>query len=317
MKIRTAIMASGLSLGAVLVSLVANGCGGGDDEEFRGARKGEACETTNDCASGLACVPGASSGGGTCVLGVFSVAPTAKECAITECSQVSDCCGPPPSSCPGLLTQCLSDAGSSSQAACIQYDALCKCDEAKRGCENSRCVTKCSTNTDCSGSGRGVCAGGRCVQCGTDSDCGGGSLKCVSGECKAPCQGDGDCPGFERCLAGQCTDGACQSDRECVAATANVEAKCGTDNKCIVPCQTDLECGSPKSYKFFSCVSGQCQYLGCETDKECRLLLEGTGTSSSSGSTGSSSGSSGSFTPTRHIVCREKQTPGTTTTPAR
>ena len=332
MKIQSAFFVSGfVTLSSLLVVLTNCGDDPNQSEPARGARKGEACQTTNDCGAGLACVPAGSGGGGVCVLGVFSVTQTAKECAVTECTAPTDCCGTPPSKCTSLLQQCgaLQDAGVQPPVSqCLEYERDCTCDPARRDCENNKCVTKCADNAECSASGAGrICAGGKCVQCGSDSDCtagGNSELKCVSGSCEPPCQGDGDCPGFERCMAGTCTEGACQTNRECIAATRNVEASCGTDGKCIVPCTTDLECGSPRNFRFFSCVSGQCLYLGCESDKDCRLLLEGTsGTSSSSGSTtsstsssGSTSSSSGGFTPERHIVCREKQTPGTSTIPA-
>ena len=152
------------------------------------------------------------------------------------------------------------------------------------------------------------------MQCSSDDSCS-GDQKCVNGECKGPCQGDGDCPGFQRCINQQCTDGACQTNRECVAFTKNVEATCGTDGKCIVPCTTDLECGNPRNFRFYSCVNNQCLFLGCETDKDCRLILEGlSGTSSSGGSSGTSSSGS-SFSSNRHIVCRDKSTPGNTPIP--
>ena len=144
---------------------------------------------------------------------------------------------------------------------------------------------KCTDDASCANSGGGgKCLGGKCGQCATDTDCGGSSsdLMCVSGKCKPPCQGDGDCSGFDRCLQGRCIEGGCQTNRECIAATRNVEATCGTDGKCIVPCQTDLECGNPKGYTFFSCVGGQCLYMGCESDKDCRLLF-GSGAGSSGG----------------------------------
>jgi hypothetical protein len=173
--------------------------------------------------------------------------------------------------------------------------------------------------------GGGKCLGGKCGQCASDDDCGGAGsdLTCVSGKCQAPCQGDGDCAGFDRCLQGKCVESGCQTNRECIAATRNVEATCGTDGKCIVPCQTDLECGNPKGYSFFSCVGGQCLYMGCESDKDCRLLL-GSGSSSSSSSSSSSgttsssssSGSSGVLSSKQHVVCRDKQVPNATTKPA-
>lgn len=330
MKIRSAVLASTLATVGSLVLLLTN-CSNDDTktEPNRGARKGEACQTTNDCAPGLACIP-SSSGVGVCVLGAFSVSQTAKECAIIQCEQASDCCGPPNSQCTTLADECARDVdgGAPTSTNCQLYESLCKC--SNRDCENSKCITKCNTNTECRNSGLQICAGGKCVECGSDTDCGSsGTYKCVSGECQPPCKGDGDCPGFQRCLNGQCTEGACQTNRECVAATRNVEATCGTDGKCIVPCSTDFECGSPKDYKFFSCVNGQCLYLGCDSDKDCRLMLDSAiGTSSSSGSTSSSSSttssstssgsssSGGFFTPSPHIVCRDKQSPGATTIPA-
>lgn len=324
MRTKAAIFASGMLVLGAVVSIGNNGCGDDEDENATGAsRKGEACQTTGDCVAGLACIPNAA-GTGICVLGAFSVQQTAKECAVIECREASDCCGPPPASCDALLQNCLAQADAGTpppHSLCLQYEATCKCDESRRGCESNKCITKCERDEQCTTSGAGrICAGGRCVQCGSDTDCtagGNSTLRCVSGQCKPPCEGDGDCPGFERCREGQCTEGACETDRECVAATGNVEATCGTDGKCISPCTTDLECGNPKSYKFFSCVGGQCLYLGCGTDKDCRLMLRGANESSSSSSS-SSSGSSGSiFTTQQHIVCRDKDTPGTTTLPAR
>jgi hypothetical protein len=300
-------------LGVGLTVMIA--CSKSDNEDDRRtARKGEACQTTNDCSPGLACLP-QTIGAGICVLGAFSVAPTAKECAIIECKAAADCCPPPPVTCDSDLQLCNADAGAASAAACSRYDAQCKCDTNKRDCENDRCVTKCVQDTECLTSGLRRCVGGKCTQCATDTDCGAPSsnLKCNSGKCQAPCQGDGDCPGFDRCLNGQCSQGGCQTTRECVASTKNVEATCGTDGKCIVPCSTDLECGNPKNYKFFSCVSGKCLYLGCESDKDCRLALESSSSSSTSSSSSSSTGGTGVQ---QHIVCRDKATPGSTTAPA-
>jgi len=321
MKTKAAIASGLVILGGVFI-VITTSCG--DDaqetvEAARLARKGEACQSTADCAPGLACLP-ASVGGGQCVLGAFTVAQTAKECALIECTVGADCCGPPPSNCQSLLESCaqLQDAGAQPPIqACINYQNQCVCDGSKRDCEQGKCVVKCANDTECGSGVNRLCAGGKCVQCGKDSDCGSsGQFQCVNGSCKGPCEGDGDCPGFERCLAGKCTPGACQTNRECIAATRNVEATCGTDGKCIVPCTTDLECGNPKNFRFFSCVNNQCLYLGCESDKDCRLLLEGaigssSGTSGTSGTSGSSGGSSGSSK--THIVCREKQ-PGTTST---
>lgn len=333
MNTRAKMLAVGVVIAGTIVSVWSTGCGDDDPTDTapaRLARKGEACQTSNDCAAGLACLP-SSNGGGTCVVGVFNVTQTAKECAIIECQQAADCCDEPSSSCSTLKDLCdrdlaiLADAGSSgtTPSSCTQYEASCVCDATKRDCENGKCIVKCVNDSTCSinGSG-GKCLGGKCAQCASDDDCKKGNassdLACVSGVCKAPCQGDGDCAGFDRCLSGKCVESGCQTNRECIAATRNVEASCGTDGKCIVPCQTDLECGNPKGYSFYSCVSGKCLYMGCESDKDCRLLLTGSGSSSSSTSSSTSSSSSGgTLTSKQHVVCRDKPVPNATTQPAK
>lgn len=313
MNLKAAWIASTVVVVGALAASFNSGCGDDDPTAAvpsRLARKGEACQTTNDCAASLACMPsGSPSGGGVCVVGVFNVTQTGRECAITECQQASDCCDTPPAGCESLKQSCDAfQAGrGGSPAACEQYEALCVCDASSRDCESGRCVVKCTSDSSCAAGGNGSkCLGGKCAECASDGDCGGSGsdLSCISGKCQPPCQGDGDCPGFERCLQNKCVEGGCQTTRECIAATRNVEATCGTDGKCIVPCQTDLECGNPKGYSFYSCVGGQCLYMGCESDKDCRLLL------------GDSSGTSGGLTSKQHVVCRDKQTPNATTRPA-
>lgn len=323
---RAAVLASGIMIVGLLVASINSGCG--DDDEptatnpARLARKGEACQTTNDCAGGLACMPGAGeSNVGTCVVGVFNVSQTAKECVTIECQQAADCCDDPPSGCALLKTRCETDLAQDDAAAspyCAQYALECVCDATKRDCENGQCVSKCTDDSSCATSG-GKCLGGKCGQCANDDDCKKGDptsdLACVNAKCQPPCKGDGDCPGFERCLQGRCMESGCQSNRECISATRNVEATCGTDGRCIVPCQTDLECGNPKGYSFFSCVQGQCLYMGCESDKDCRLFLKGTG--SSTGTTSGGTSGSSSVSTKEHIICRDKVVPNPTTRPAK
>ena len=327
MKIKRAWVASGIILASALVALSNNGCGDDDDDDMstHTGRKGEACQTTRDCAPGLACLPRVSSvassssgssilsGGGTCVVGVFNVAPTNKECARTECDTVQDCCnrnksGSTQATCDSYKETCATPTPEN-ESICQFYQQTCVCDETRQACENGQCTTKCVDDGNCKTSGpnngQGKCLGGKCGQCAIDTDCKplGDDQTCVNGKCQAPCKGDGDCDGFDRCVAGKCIDGGCQSTRECIAATRNVEATCGTDGKCIIPCQTDLECGNPTGYSFFSCVQNQCVYVGCDTDKDCRLYFEGTGATSSSGGTSD----------TTHYVCRDKGLPGNIT----
>jgi hypothetical protein len=192
-------------------------------------------------------MPGGS--GGLCVTGNFRVAKTAKECALVECASAGDCC----------------NAGLNPLA----------CQMGTVACDLGKCVSRCNSDLDCSfATGGSRCSGGKCAQCAGDPDCAPGN-QCVTGKCQAPCTNDGACSGFDRCLAGRCIASGCQADRECIAATRNVDAICGTDGKCIIPCETDLECGSPTSYSFFSCIDKRCTYVGCESDKDCRLFFTG------------------------------------------
>jgi len=279
------------------------GCGKDDTPTARISQKGEACQVTNDCAGGLACIPVPGGAVSICTVATFQITQTARECAVIDCTTAADCSPTLPSSCPNLLNACAADAGSSSVTACQQYDLLCKPDTNKIDCVQNKCINKCTSDVECVSSSAGrKCAGGVCVQCAGDSDCSNGQ-QCLSGTCQSPCQTDGDCAGFNRCNAGKCVESGCQTDRECVAATKNVEATCGTDGKCIVPCQTDLECGNPKAYSFFSCIQNQCLYTGCQTDKDCRLLLTGPS-------------DSGTLPAKQHVVCRDKTTPSNLTKPA-
>jgi len=280
-------------LGAVALLGVQGGCGDDQGAAVRASRRGETCRVTNDCAEGLACTP-IPGGSGFCVTAQFRVPVTAKECAIVECASPADCCDEAlTAGCTELRQLCLADAGTGSTQACQRYEDQCLCASGRIDCEVGRCVSHCTSDNDCTSSfdlGR-RCSGGVCVQCAVDGDCSGGR-QCVTGQCQAPCISDGDCGGFDRCVSGRCIASGCQIDRECVAATRNVEARCGTDGKCIVPCETDLECGDPTAYSFFSCIDKQCTYVGCESDKDCRLLFTGPSDAST-------------LPAKQHVVCRD------------
>ena len=267
--------------GSVLLASVAVviACSKDDPAAPRLSQRGELCAVTGDCAEGLACapMPGDGTGGsggrvGICVTGAFHVAPTAKRCTIVECTSTVDCCDD------SLAAGCELDrvnCAAGNPSACQSYQQKCGCMSGAIQCTAGRCLSHCNTDIECAQRGAGArCAGGNCVQCALDMDCTPGKT-CVTGRCQAACTGDGDCGGFDRCLGGHCIASGCQADRECVASTRNVDARCGTDGKCIVPCMNDLECGNPTSYNFFSCIDKQCTYVGCESDKDCRLFYSG------------------------------------------
>lgn len=290
MKLRAFALAAGAAAPLLLH------CSSSDDSSSRHSNKGEACQVTSDCGDGLACQPLPGGVTGVCVSAAFNIAPTAKECVISECSVAADCCPAPPSDCSTLLQLC-GDAGKGNPA-CDEYEQRCKCDTTKHDCVNDRCITHCGADPECAVlSDARKCVAGNCVQCAIDSDCTGTGATCVDGKCQRACIGDGDCAGFQRCLAQKCVESGCQTDRECVAATRDIDAKCGTDGRCLVSCKSDLECGSPKSYSFFSCIDSKCIYTGCQTDKDCRLLLTGPSDASIIGAT-------------EHVFCRDKTTAG-------
>ncbi len=286
------------------IAALTAGCKSGSNAApERKSSKGEVCQTTNDCADGLDCVPRAT-GGGLCVHGEFNVAATAKSCAVIQCAQPVDCCPAttPPTGidCPSLNTQC-QQSGNPQSFSCSQYKAYCiPCDGSKYACTNGSCQSICQTATDCGG-GTFQCNSGKCVQCTTDSQCTNGYVCGDLGQCVPPCKTDTECSAFNRCANGHCSaTGGCQTDRECIAATRNVTATCAKDGTCVVPCESDLECGNPEEYRFFSCVQHQCIYVGCATDKECQLYLGG-GTGGGPGGPGPGPGRK------QQIVCRDKQ----------
>ncbi len=270
--LRTFVVSSVVLVAVGPIGLAQSGCSSDSTTSARASRRGEVCQVARDCEDGLFCAPMPSGSGGVCVTGSFKIAKTAKSCVLLECAGASDCCGDTNTTfCDQLRATCAQEAGFTSTQACLDYAQQCACAAGQVDCELGKCVTRCRDDSQCNG---GSCAGGKCVQCTTDAHCEAGRT-CVSGQCQAACTGDGACAGFDRCVDGHCVPSGCQSDRECVAATRNVDERCGADGKCIVPCETDLECGSPTSFSFFACIDQQCTYVGCESDKDCRLFFTG------------------------------------------
>jgi hypothetical protein len=239
---RAAIIAGMSIMGAIAA------CYSIDSKPVRASAKGEGCQSSDECESGLSCVPSGGGGLGVCALNKFNVAVTGKSCEFVQCRTTEDCCA-----------NVFGDA-----ASCT----------SRVQCSEDKCVTKCTQDIECGG-GAAKCTGGKCVQCTKDTDC--GNERCSDGQCQPKCTSDSQCPGFNRCTDGACVKSGCQADRECIAATGNVEATCGTDGGCQLACRSDIECGNPKSFKFFSCVDGNCTDVGCESDKDCQLRASGGG----------------------------------------
>jgi len=295
------IYSSVASLSLLAAGTFVGGCKSDDDNSRRLSQKQEACQTSNDCADGLSCIPIGSTGNGECLPAAFNIAQTAKDCVLTECSQKSECCYGPndfvphtTSTCSALAISCAQDSGFPS-TDCDNYNLYCKCDLTRVDCIQDRCQwAACRSDTECF-PGISHCSVGQCVQCVTDAHCSDGNV-CVNGACQAPCTVDSQCPAFNRCQSGKCVQAGCKTDRECVAYTKHSDATCGTDGSCITPCQTDHECGQYNNYLFYSCISNKCTYTGCNDDKECEYAPLPDGGSKSTGS------------PKAKLVCRDRKT---------
>jgi hypothetical protein len=157
---------------------------------------------------------------------------------------------------------------------CNTYRSLCECNKE---CMDEQCVAAapgCMSNAECTSQQTPYCVDSKCRQCDTDSACPGAGNKCVEGVCMAACTIDENCPLLHACQAGACVDTGCKSDRECAFITKNSRAVC-LETKCQAPCDVDADCAGDKNTKGFQvCEQGQCVFVGCETDVECRALLD-------------------------------------------
>jgi hypothetical protein len=263
--------------GLVLVALLAT-CSSNDSESPGSgtlSAKGQSCQSSADCAAGLACVRN------VCGVVNYGLTPTGKKCLSVECSVPADCCPKPSTSCANYLTMC--EAGISYQ--CQYYQQYCVCDASKYGCEQNKCKRGCSpAGIDDAGIIVGsscgslqVCANGWCVECNKDADClnAGKVASCVQNVCVTKCTTKNDCKAFFDCQNSACVEVGCATNRECIASTGNALSVC-QDKKCLVPCQTDVECSSSSIRSLQACINGQCTDVGCETDEECRILNPST-----------------------------------------
>lgn len=206
--IKTSSWPFSLWMPIAMASMLIAGCKG---DAPRLSQRGEACMTTSDCASSLACKP-TSNGGGVCVTSGFSISTTAKECVMTcdtkaDCSYGMSCTG-------GKCVECSDDSECGTSQMC------------KRGlCVPEQVTKSCVADSECPDYQR--CSQGACVDsgCQTDRECvastGHVDAKCGGdAKCIVPCQTDLECGDptsyrFNSCVNGQCTYVGCSDDKEC------------------------------------------------------------------------------------------------------
>jgi peptidoglycan-associated lipoprotein len=191
------------------------------------SQRGEACNTTSDCAGSLACKPLGGGSGGVCVTGAFNVATTAKACVIT-CDSTRDC----------------ADGKNCDNGKCVQCSEDSECGSHEM-CKDSFCVpeqvtTSCVSDSQCPDFER--CQNGVCVESGCKND-----RECVAatehvdatcgsdGKCVVPCQTDLECGDpneyrFVSCVNGQCTNVGCSDDKECELYFDKTSGNSGTSS---------------------------------------------------------------------------------------
>lgn len=235
--------------------------------EVRYGGRGESCQAKNDCAPELMCVMN------VCRDVDVRLSRTPKACYRVECATKDDCCknfvaNP---NCETYRQNCETDP-----IFCNTYRSLCECTQ---DCMDELCVIAapgCATDAECTSTQTPYCVEGKCRQCNDDSVCSGTGTQCVEGTCLAACTHDENCPALNRCEEGACVRSGCQTDRECAFLTKDALAVC-REGKCLVPCQSDADCKTqdPASELSFSvCEAGECVFVGCESDAECRALLD-------------------------------------------
>lgn len=223
----------GMAMAMLALALV-SGCKDRIISPDREALRGESCESTNECSSGLVCV------NNKCIDSEFPISPEARVCVYIECSNTQPCnqgeiCSA------GLCVQaCANDgdcAGSALGGVCV--DGRCtQCRSTEQcgvgfACRATRCQPICSTNADCNF-----------------------FHECNGGECRpSGCRSDRECVAYTGFPWATCE-----------------EAADGGTPFCHVSCQNNHECNGHSDRNWqFACVNDRCEYVGCASDQECEL----------------------------------------------
>lgn len=246
----------------------------------RQSNLGESCQSTSECAGSYVCR------GSVCAVSTVGITPNNKVCELVQCTTAQDCCLTPSQFCPTYAADC--EAGVT--AECTYYQENCVCDTTLNTCTGGQCVSTatCTVDTDCTRAGLTHCLAGKCVACAQDSQCPTGDV-CVSNVCVPSCATTADCQAFYDCENSSCVFKGCTENRECIVDLDNPQAFCNqavSPHTCSAPCVNDVACFNPQrpttvgtsgnDYSYQLCIGGNCQNAGCDTDDECKALLEAT-----------------------------------------
>jgi hypothetical protein len=227
--------------------------------------RGQTCQSTADCAGSLICA------GGQCTDSTVGISPTSKQCFLNQCEKPEDCCP-------------------ASTATCVPENYTCDSNLCHRS------ATSCTASTDCQTAFATDPVTGRtayfcftdeskCVECLQPADCAATTQTCADHHCVTACTVDSDCQALYSCQDSQCKYKGCSEDRECKVLKNNALAYCDSNKQCQTSqCTSDTQCfhpttptpvtGSGNAYAYQVCISGTCQNAGCDTDDECKALLQ-------------------------------------------
>jgi hypothetical protein len=265
--------------------------------------QGQECQTTADCAVGLACIPSGPYGGGVCDIASYGLTPTGKTCS-GECNTAADCCELPTNvgtigavpihTCQDILTGVLggsttgcanASAASNVGIGCFYYQTYCGT------CATSNLWTctsnKCSYTHTCANSGNVLngCPSETRTGQPLTTNCEGASGTCKAAVVAGVCTADADCDGKTASdnAAITCRGGSCT----CYAASGGVQGcylKCANDLECRQgyhcdaaasklcvqdgACSTDADCAAVQGMVNAKCNAGVCKST-CKTDHDC------------------------------------------------
>lgn len=275
--------------------------------ETRGKR-GENCESRNECESGLACL------NHICSKNEFDIAVEAKHCDRIECTTTKDCCGErkttAPAACSGRVsicntptfpgcvqTTCTSALGCAGGGTCPkgvcqgsgQSGAACEVAADCPVVANTCVIAEGSTSGSCSYSG---------ALCSDVTPCAALPASCSTRVCN--CQNPEYSPSDPICTDPDCedvctltcenelcvTNHSCETNTDCVTPGLS---QCRSDGRCVQclededcvddqqtcvegscrkPCEHNEEC---PLFEECNTKSGKCEYVGCRSDRECVL----------------------------------------------
>ena len=257
---------------------------------------GQACQTTRDCASGLACIASAK-GASVCDVESFGVTPSTKTCT-GECGVAADCCELPAGlgvsaygdggyvyaqNCQDIFVGILggstagcSGAGATTypmSTACFFYETYCACAAGTWACTGGSCVYAASCQ------GQPTNEPGGCpseTRSGTtlNTTCDTSTHTCPTSSCTTGASCDGR-PVVDRggvvCRGGDCTCQAsacylkCARDLDCASGYS-----CdGATSVCMPsPCTSDATCFSQLGMARAKCSAGACE-IPCAVDLDC------------------------------------------------